>query len=550
MKKFALASIILSATMFSTNQELFSAKLEEIKPGFAKNVIVLISDGTPVSTTTLARWVYNDGKPLNVDEIVTGMSRTHNSDTAIADSAPAGTAIATGWKTQDKLIGVKPAAATLYGAKEVKEDDKLAPAASVLEAAKLMGKAVGVIATSEITHATPADFTAHSTHRNNYSDIGEQQVFQGMNVIFGGGKSFFNPSNDKDDRSKNRTDGEDMVEAIKNQNYKIVYDVNEMNSVDGEKVWGFFAEKDMDNDLDRDPKKQPSLAQMTEKAIDLLKKDKDGFFLMVEGSKVDWASHANSPVAQISDYKAFDAAVGVALDYAKKNKDTLVVVTTDHATGGLTIGNASTSKSYPEHPIEDFVSVLKKAKATEGAVAKQIVDNKAEAKTLVLEKLGYELSPEELKEIDSAKNAGAIETILANGMSSRSRLGWTTNGHTGEDVPFYAYTSNPQDTLSGTIQNSDIALYMAKAINADLDKVTDELFVSGKKIKAMGIDLKIDNSIVSNPKFILSKNGKEYTFFENKNYFEVDGKKQDFNGIVIYNEKEVFIPQAALNKIK
>ncbi|MEG0730655.1 MAG: alkaline phosphatase, partial [Cetobacterium sp.] len=220
MKKFALASIILSATMFSTNQELFSAKLEEIKPGFAKNVIVLISDGTPVSTTTLARWVYNDGKPLNVDEIVTGMSRTHNSDTAIADSAPAGTAIATGWKTQDKLIGVKPAAATLYGAKEVKEDDKLAPAASVLEAAKLMGKAVGVIATSEITHATPADFTAHSTHRNNYSDIGEQQVFQGMNVIFGGGKSFFNPSNDKDDRSKNRTDGEDMVEAIKNQNYK------------------------------------------------------------------------------------------------------------------------------------------------------------------------------------------------------------------------------------------------------------------------------------------------------------------------------------------
>lgn len=550
MNKFKTTSIFLTLAFLAQSNVTFSEKLENIKPGFAKNIIFLISDGTPVTTSTLARWVYNDGKPLNVDEITAGLARTHNSDTPIADSAPAGTALATGWKTQDKLIGVKPAASTLYAAREVKDSDKLAPAASILEASKLMGKAVGIVATSEITHATPADFSAHSTHRNNYSDIGEQQVYQNMNVILGGGKLFFTKNNDKDPKSKNRTDGEDMLSIINEQGYNVVSNLNEMKNANGDKVWGFFADKDMPNDIDRDTQTIPSLAQMTEKAIDLLSKDKDGFFLMVEGSKVDWASHANNPIAQISDFKAFDNAVGVALDFAKKNKDTLVVVTTDHGTGGLSIGNQNTSKNYPEVPIDNFVTVLKNAKASEQAIAKELYQNKDKTKDIIKEKLGFEANENELNEILNAKKESDIQSIIAKIVSERSNLAWTTAGHTGEDVPFYVFTPNPSNQLTGTVQNSDLALYMAKAINTNLDDVTNELFVPGKEIVKSGLKTKIDASNPNNPKFIINSKNKEYTFFENKNYYEVDNQKNSFNGIVVFNDEEFYIPKSALDKIK
>lgn len=550
MNRIKICSFILAVTFLTQNNIAFSEKLENIKPGFAKNVIFLISDGTPVTTSTLARWVYNDGKPLNVDEITSGLARTHNSDTPIADSAPAGTALATGWKTQDKLIGVKPTAATLYGAREVKENDKLAPAASVLEASKLMGKAVGIVATSEITHATPADFSAHSTHRNNYSDIGEQQVYQNMNVVLGGGKNFFMPNNDQDPKSKNRIDGENMLSVIKDEGYSIVSNLKELEDSNGDKVWGFFAEKDMPNDIDRDSNNIPSLAQMTEKAIDLLSKDKDGFFLMVEGSKVDWASHANNPIAQISDFKAFDNAVGVALDFAKKNNDTLVVVTTDHGTGGLSIGNQNTAKNYPEIPIENFVTVLKNAKASEEAIAKEIMQNKENTSNIIKEKLGFEPKEEELKEISNTKNERDLQSIIAKIVSERSNLAWTTGGHTGEDVPFYIYTSDSKNQLTGTIQNSDLALYIAKALNTDLDSVTEKLFVPGKNIAKSGLKTKVDTSTPSNPKFIITSKNKDYIFFENKNYYELNNQKKHFNGVVIFNDEEFYIPQAALDEIK
>ena len=164
--------------------------------------------------------------------------------------------------------------------------------------------------------------------------------------------------------------------------------------------------------------------------------------------------------------------------------------------------------------------------------------------------LGLDLTNEELEGINKAEKTSEIETVLGKAMSDRAHLGWTTNGHTGEDVPLYVYTSNYANQLTGTVNNSDVALYIAKAMNLDLDKATDELFVSGKKIKDMGIELVIDTKNKFQPIFILSKNGKEYKFHENKNYYETDGKKVNFNGIVVFNGKEVFIPNAALKDIK
>ncbi|MDX8335585.1 alkaline phosphatase [Candidatus Cetobacterium colombiensis] len=549
MSKVKTKLLTLSAflTIVGTAQ---GVPLKDIKPGFAKNVIFLIPDGSNVTVSTLARAVYNDGESLNIDEMASGMVKTYNSDTFIADSAPAGTALATGWKTQDKLIGVKPKAATLKGARVPEKNEELSPAASVLEAAKLEGKAVGIVATSEVLHATPADFTSHSIHRNNYSVIGEQQVHQNLNVVFGGGKSYLKKDKATEANSKKRTDNEDMLEALKANGYNIIETLDEMKSLNKDFVWGLFAEKDIPYDLDRDKATTPSLAEMTEKAIELLSKDQDGFFLMVEGSKVDWAGHANNPIAITSEYMAFDKAVGVALDYAKKNSDTLVVAVTDHGTGGLSIGNSKTSKNYPELPVDVFTKDMKKAKFTEVLTAEKIFKAKENASKLAEDMLGLNLTTEELDKITKAEKTSQIETILGNAMSERAHLAWTTNGHTGEDVPLYVYTSNYANQLTGTVNNSDIALYIAKAMNLDLDKATEELFVSGEKIKGLGIDLAIDTTDKFQPEFTLSKNGKKYKFHENKNYYETDGKKVKFNGIVVFNGKEVFIPQEAINNIK
>lgn len=549
MSKMKIKLVTLTAFLAMTAVTQ-GVQLKDVKPGFAKNVIFLIPDGSSSTVSTLTRAVYNNGESLNIDEMASGMVKTYNSDTFIADSAPAGTALATGWKTQDKLIGVKPKAATLNGARVPEVWDELAPAASVLEAAKLEGKAVGIVATSEVLHATPADFTTHSIHRNNYSVIGEQQVHQNLNVVFGGGKSYLKKDNATEANSKKRTDGEDMLEALQANGYNIVQTLDEMKSLNKDFVWGLFAEKDIPYDLDRDKATTPSLAEMTEKAIELLSKDKDGFFLMVEGSKVDWAGHANNPIAITSEYAAFDKAVGVALDYAKKNSDTLVVAVTDHGTGGLSIGNLKTSYNYPELPVDVFTKDMKKAKFTEVLTAEKISKDKANAKSLAKEMLGLDLTNEELNTIEKAQKTSEIETILGKVMSDRAHLGWTTNGHTGEDVPLYVYTSNYANQLTGTVNNSDIALYIAKAMNLDLDKATDELFVSGKKIKDMGIELNIDLTNKFQPVFKLSKNGKQYTFHENKNYYETDGKKVKFNGIVVFNGNEVFIPNAAIKDIK
>lgn len=538
------------ATFTMLTSAVYAVPLKDVETGFAKNVILLIPDGTSSTVSTLARWVYNDGASLNLDGMASGLSRTFNSDTAIADSAPGGTALATGWKTQDKLIGVKPAVANLPGARVPSEDEELAPAATILEAAKLSGKAVGVVATSEVLHATPADFTAHSIHRNNYSDIGEQQVYQNLNVVFGGGYSYLKTDTATEANSKKRTDGEDMVNMLSQEGYEIVYDLNGMNGIKGNRVWGLFSEKDLPYDLDRDSAKTPSLAQMTEKAIEILSKDKNGFFLMVEGSKVDWAAHANNPVAVTSDFIAFDKAVGVALEYAKKNKDTLVISVTDHGTGGLSIGNINTSGNYPELPLSTFVDALRKAKNTEVLTAEKIAASKKDAKKIAKDMLGLELNSSELEQIEKAEKSSNIETILATAMNTRSNLGWTTNGHTGEDVPLYVYTPDYKNQLTGVVNNSDVALYMAKAMGVDLDKATDELFVPGKKIETMGIKVEKDLSNKFQPKFILSKGNKKYVFDENKNYYQVDGKKIKFNGVVVYNEKEVFIPKAALDSIK
>ncbi len=463
MKKNVVSMLLAVVLLANVAGAAFAAPLEGVGEGFAKNVIYLIPDGMSQGGVTLARWVYNNGEPLHMDETVSGLMQTHNSDTIVADSAPAGTAMATGVKTQDKLIGIKPAVANLPGAFQPTEDEIYMPVASILEAAKLNGKKTGLIATSEIQHATPADYSSHAVHRNEYTNIGEQQVYQGIDVVLGGGLGYLglDTSDEKKITSKYRVDGEDMIPVLEEMGYEIITTRDELLASTADKIWGGFAEKAMKRDLDK-PAEEPSLAEMTQKAIDVLSQGENGFFLFVEGSQVDWAAHANDTVGIISEIKAFDDAFGVALDFAKADGNTVVIAATDHGNSGITIGNMATSSNYSTLPVEFFVQYLRKATVTEEKALSMINEDGSNLAE-VFAALGIEDATEE--EIASVLEAeeGGTALALARVVSERSGIGYSTLGHTGEDVAIYVYSPSAENTLSGLINNSELGQYAAKA---------------------------------------------------------------------------------------
>lgn len=182
-----------------------------------KNVIIMVPDGTGVTHTTLARW-YQGGTPLALDEMAAGLVRCYSAESAITDSAPAATAMATGYKSNSKYIGVLPSKVTMPGVPPLAEGDQYRPVATVLEGAKLMGKAAGLVATSNIQHATPAAFSAHTPNRNDYETIGEQQVYQGIDVVLSAGSKYLVPPS----MGGTRKDGEDLLTTLQKMGYQII----------------------------------------------------------------------------------------------------------------------------------------------------------------------------------------------------------------------------------------------------------------------------------------------------------------------------------------
>jgi len=253
----------------------------------AKNVIVLMTDGTGTTHTTLTRW-YMGGGLLPQDPYIVGAVRTFGADSIITDSAPAATAFATGHKTDDKFIGVLPPRTTIPSVVPVPPSEEYKPLASVLEGAKLYGKAVGLVATSNIQHASPAAYSAHWPVRANYEEIGKQQVYLDLDVVLSGGRRYLIPEAD----GGARKDGQNLLDVLRRRGYTIVETAQEMKAFHGQRLWGMFAADDLAYDMDRSTlhPEQPSLAEMTSKAIELLAENPNGFFLFVEASKVVWAA--------------------------------------------------------------------------------------------------------------------------------------------------------------------------------------------------------------------------------------------------------------------
>lgn len=536
MKKFR--KILIFALAIATI--LPGAVFAEEDYGTAKNVILMIPDGMSVEAATTGRWLMDDYK-LSFDFMATGLVRTNNSNTPIADSAPAGTAMSTGVKTESPYIATRPEEGGMPGAEDFDPNKKDFPLATVLEGAERSGRSTGIVSTSNIQHATPADFSAHNTDRNDYQDLGEQQVYQGMEVVLGAGSKHLS--------AENRKDKEDLISEIKNYGYDYVTNTKELLNSKADKIWGMFDPSSMAYDMDRDPEKEPALAQMTEKAIEVLSKNEKGFFLMVEGSEIDWAAHANDPVGVISDIKSFDKAVQVAVDFAKKDKNTVIVIAADHGTGGMTWGNNDIQKGYDKARLEEFVTVLKNAKLTGAGFAKKL--NKERTNIEELFKEIYQITDFTQEEIKSVKEAKDIQKAVGHIISKRSHIGWTTGGHVGGDVGLYCYSSTDSaKVLSGTVHNYEIGKYIEKILGLDLAKLSDELYQPAREaFEKVGAKVNFEYQEDTNHKVTVTKGDKKIELPISKNYAIVDGKKVEIGGLTIFNGK-LFVPQGAVDLVK
>ncbi len=321
--------------------------------GQTKNVVFFLGDGMGLTTMTAAR-IYKVGEDgeLTMDTLPeTGFVRTFSNNAQVTDSAPSMSAYMTGVKMNNEVISMSSdtAAFDAGGKDYVSGADSTCPASgngkpvtTLLELMKAAGYGTGVVTTTRVTHATPAATYAHICHRDGENTIAAQLVpagagynaalGDGVDVVFGGGRRHFQPSA----AGGARTDGRDLVAELKAAGYRYAGNKAEFDALsagDG-KVAGLFTGSHMAYDLDRDAAKEPSLAEMTTKAIDVLAARQKGFFLMVEGGRIDHALHETTARKALQDTVAFDAAIRGALD--KLNtidpglKNTLVVVTADH----------------------------------------------------------------------------------------------------------------------------------------------------------------------------------------------------------------------------
>ncbi|WP_033543540.1 alkaline phosphatase [Planococcus sp. CAU13] len=443
-KKAATFALVGAVVLSGINLSVEFDGAEAKKPNWAgnphhngkvRNVIYMIPDGYNAAYATNYRWF--KGEDSSFDPHVKGLMKTHSADTEVTDSAAAGTAMATGVKTNNGMVGVTP---------EGKEVD------SILDAAEANKKSTGLVATSTITHATPAVFGASVASRGNEAGIAPQYFENGVDVLLGGGKDYFLPASE----GGKQTQG-NLIEQAEKDGYQYVTNREELANSNGGKILGLFADDAMSPELQRGETDEPSLAEMTEAAIDALKQDKDGFFLMVEGSQIDWAGHAHDAAWAMTDAQAFDEAVEAALEFAEKDRNTLVVVAGDHETGGMSVG----SKGLYDLNID----ILHDVTATGDFMAGQLDGTRSNVKEVVETYTGFELTEEEINQIKEAQQAGiAINEVI----SDRALVGWTTSAHTGTDLPIYAY--GPQsDKFVGLFDNTDIPKLMAEAMKIELN---------------------------------------------------------------------------------
>ncbi|KAI8378575.1 alkaline-phosphatase-like protein [Blakeslea trispora] len=465
----------------STHQTVQSSTLTA--PKKPKNVIMMISDGLGPASVAFARTYYQiiNNKPYDfempLDKIHIGQSRTRSASTLVTDSAAGATAFSCNIKTFNGAVGVGP---------------KKNPCGTLLESAKhAKNMLTGLVATSRITHATPASFSAHVENRDNENAIAKQQIGdnplgRSVDLMFGGGYCHFLP---KTQKNGCRFDGRHLFEEAKSiYNWTtVMYNDKEAYDhlpIDASilPVISLFSPDHLAYEIDRDASKEPSLSEMSKKALDILfkaTKDKEeGFFLMIEGSRIDMAAHSNDAPTHVHEILEYQKAVELVMRYVDDHPDTIMISTSDHETGGLSLAR-QVSKAYPEYLW--YPDVLTKVKSSAVNLSKLIKAEKNLTQDFITnnilrERLGIMDATEEEVHVLMKPNASpkALEEYLADMVSIRAQLGWATHGHSGVDVNLYAY-GHGTEYLIGSHENIQIGEFITKALNLNLTEVTSEL---------------------------------------------------------------------------
>jgi alkaline phosphatase len=432
----------------------------------AKNIILMIADGFGPQQFGAA-WLYSNRilhKPLCMEKLMkqghTGYMECDTADAIVTESAAAGSQMATGIKSFARSVSMSPDPAP-----------NGAPLKTILEIAQEQGMSTGLVTTSGITDATPASFASHLLNRKWEDKVAVQELEHKVDVLMGGRREFFLP---KSAPGSKRTDERNLIREAEQAGYRVVETSGELDSVKNGRVLGLFSSGNMAYELERKNTKQPSLAAMADKTFTLLEKNPNGFFAMIEGGRIDHAAHWNDVAGVIHDSLAFDEAVCVAMDFQRRHPDTLLIVTSDHETGGMAlIGNSKTSPATGNYVGIDLQALSKIKISMETLIAKLgTPKSPKKIKDLVAQELGIELTDAEAKIVfedrirkldpynySVAKYAHSLAFVLR----PYFRVGFGTSTHTAS--PLFVFGAGPNSSkLEGFLHNTDIFHIMKEMI--------------------------------------------------------------------------------------
>ncbi|SHG83937.1 alkaline phosphatase [Flavobacterium johnsoniae] len=463
-RRFLKGSTLLSGLAVMSPTVIFSNDLESIskKNKKAKNIIFLISDGMSTGTLQMANLysqniLNKNGNWMNLyaeNKVSRALMDTASASSAVTDSAAASSSFGGGYRVRNGVLNVGP------------NGEKYLP---IWQKFKNAGKKAGCVTTVTITHATPAGFCVNSDSRNAENEIAEMYAGLGLDVLMGGGDEFFNP--DK------RSDKKDIYKIYQEKGYQILKDKTELGNLKkGAKTLGVFSTGALPYSIDRtnitELQHTPTLAEMSKAAIDQMKNHKDGFVLLIEGGKVDWAAHANDIAALIHDQLAFDEAVKTAIDFAEKDTETLVIITTDH-------GNANPGLIYGTDATKKFNSIAD-YKYTNEYILNAIHSNfnLQQIKDWIYQTNKISLSDQEAQHLlDFYSGLEKMEDGLYNYkklpfkayseiQKKHNNIGWISMDHSGDYVELAAFGPG-SELLKPFVKNTDMHYLMLEAAMQD-----------------------------------------------------------------------------------
>ncbi|KAK3399267.1 repressible alkaline phosphatase precursor [Sordaria brevicollis] len=480
-----------SPAAVSDSSSIAGGKKHSDAPSGKRNLVFMVSDGMGPASLSLTRSFRQLTQDLPIDDTLTldrhfwGTSRTRSSNSLVTDSAAGATAFSCGLKSYNGAISMLP-------------DHK--PCGTVLEAAKRAGYHTGLVVTTDITDATPACFAAHVFHRMQGDEIALHEVGHGplgrvVDLMLGGGRCHFLPKGTPGSCRQDDIDVTKLAQEKYGWNYvddRAGFDSLGLGNNVSLPQLGLFATTDVPFEIDRRNMADvyPSLSEMAATALKALseatKDSEKGFFLMIEGSRIDHAGHINDPAAQVREVLEYDKTFKSVLDFIEKSDtETILVATSDHETGGLSTAWQAPSELpvYNWHP-----TVLARANASSEYLTVQLLKHIAETgdngesllkwinDELVVKHLNInDASEVELNSI--ASNPALAIQLFARMVSVRARVGWSTHGHSAVDVNIYSSGGRGTEKIRGNVENTDVGKFLRGwlELDSEVEDITKEL---------------------------------------------------------------------------